>query len=334
MFRINATDAERIEALEARVASLEESNQALRTMLTRELGPSREGLVEKFRPKITRFHHYGPRKLKVPDTYNKASFEGESPTIAIVTPSYNQGRFIEATIESVLAQNYPALNYHVQDADSTDETVRILKSCSGAFSWSSTPDGGQAHGLNSGFRAVQGEIMAYLNSDDLLLPGTLAYVANAFAADPRLDVVYGHRICIDHSGMEIGRWLLPKHDSAAIKWVDYIPQETMFWRRRVWDTLGGFDESFQFAIDWDFILRAQAAGMKFSRLPRFMGCFRVHDAQKTTQMLDTGEEESRRLRKTYLGFIPDSKSINKAMKGYMRRHVIYHRLYKLKMLDF
>jgi hypothetical protein len=108
----------------------------------------------------------------------------------------------------------------------------------------------------------------------------------------------------------------------------------MFWRRRVWDRLGGFDESFQFAIDWDFILRAQAAGMKFSRLPRFLGCFRVHDSQKTTQRLDIAEEESRRLRMTYLGFVPGTKSIRQAMAPYMRRHVIYHRLYKLKILDF
>src|SRR5205807_8713764 len=176
----------RIEALEARVASLEESNQALRTMLARELGHSREGLIGKLRPKITRFHHYGPRKLKVPETYYQLSIEDEPPTIAIVTPSYNQARFVGATIESVLTQNYPALNYHVQDAGSTDGTTHILKACSGAFSWSSTTDAGQAHGLNSGFRAVQGEIMAYLNSDDLLLPGTLAYVAKAFAADPIL----------------------------------------------------------------------------------------------------------------------------------------------------
>jgi len=334
MLRVNATDAERIEALEARVASLEESNQALRTMFAREVASSREGLLEKLRPKITRFHHYAPRELKTPEAYGQVSLEGEPPTIAIVTPSYNQARFVGATIESVLTQNYPALNYHVQDAGSTDGTIDILKSKSGAFSWSSAPDGGQAHGLNSGFRTVQGEIMAYLNSDDLLLPGTLAYAAKAFAADPTLDVVYGHRICIDLNGMEIGRWVLPKHDSTAIKWVDYIPQETMFWRRRVWDRLGGFDESFQFAIDWDFILRAQAAGMKFSRLPRFMGCFRVHDSQKTTQRLDIAEEESRKLRMTYLGFVPGTKSIRQAMAPYMRRHVLYHRLYKLKILDF
>jgi hypothetical protein len=102
---------------------------------------------------------------------------------------------------------------------------------------------------------VQGEIMAYLNSDDILLPGTLAYVARVFAADPAVDIIYGHRICIDEEGMEIGRWLLPKHDREAIKWFNYNPQETMFWRRRVWDALGGLDETFRFAVDWDFILR-------------------------------------------------------------------------------
>ena len=175
--------------------------------------------------------------------------------------------------------------------------------------------------------------MAYLNSDDMLLPGTLAYVARAFAADPSVDIIYGHRICIDEEGMEIGRWLLPKHDREAIKWFNYIPQETMFWRRRVWDALGGLDETFRFAVDWDFILRGHEKGMKFLRLPRFLGCFRVHDEQKTTKILDVAKREMERLRLTHLGFVPKPEQIDRAIAGYLRRHVICHRLYKLKLVD-
>ncbi|MEX2552446.1 MAG: hypothetical protein WD627_05545 [Actinomycetota bacterium] len=90
--------------------------------------------------------------------------------------------------------------------------------------------------------------------------GTLAYIANYFAIHPDIDVVYGHRINIDREGLEIGRAILPRHDEKAIKWANYIPQETMFWRRRVWDALNGIDESFRFAMDWDFILRARGRG--------------------------------------------------------------------------
>ena len=345
-------DSDRLTALEARIAALEESNQALRLILDRELQSSNREIIslkdsfysklrlkiestrEKLRPKIGKFHHYPPRVLRVPDTYDEPPFKGRPPTIAIVTPSYNQAKFIAATVDSVLAQKYPALNYHVQDAASADGTIDVLKTYNGKISWNSTQDPGQAHGLNSGFRSCEGEIMAYLNSDDLLMPGTLAYVAKAFAADPSLDVVYGHRICIDEQGMEIGRWVLPKHDRTAIRWFDFVPQETMFWRRRVWEALDGFDEGFDYAIDWDFILRAHAKEMKFVRLPRFLGCFRVHDKQKTTVRFDVGQEESRRLRLMYLGFEPDDETINRAVSGYLRRHVIYHRLYKLKIVGY
>jgi len=115
--------------------------------------------------------------------------------------------------------------------------------------------------------------MAYLNSDDLLLPDTLAYVAEFFLRNPEIDIVYGHRIVIDAQTFEIGRWILPSHDSEAIKWADFVPQETMFWRKRVWDRVVELDESFRYALDWDFILRAQSLNFKFKRLPVFLVAF-------------------------------------------------------------
>jgi len=166
-----------------------------------------------------------------------------------------------------------------------------------------------------------------------LLPGTLAYVAKMFRQLPDVDVVYGHRIFIDADGWETGRCVLPNHDTDIIRWMDYIPQETMFWRRRVWDRIGPFDEGFRFAIDWDFILRAHDAGFRFKRLPRFLGCFRVHDRQKTSALRPVGAEEQKRLRRQHLGYEPTAKDIARNIKGYLRRHVLFHRLYKLRLLN-
>lgn len=326
----NSGADDRVAALEHRVSKLEREVAALRA----QIGPRRESLFDKLRPKMVRFDHYPPRELKVPPEYLETSAALPLPTIAIVSPSFNQAQFIGATIASAVDQKYPALRFHVQDGGSSDDTLEVLKRYDGRITWESGPDKGQANAVNLGFRVIEGDIMAYLNSDDVLLPGSLDYVARVFAANPDADVLYGHRICLDEEGKEIGRWILPQHDSEIIKWFDFIPQETMFWRRRAWDKVGEFDESFDYALDWDFILRMQARGLRFKRVPRFLSGFRVHDAQKTTRNMKVGLEESSRLRLTHLGFDPTPMQIHSAIAGYMRRHVLYHRLYKLKVLRY
>jgi glycosyltransferase involved in cell wall biosynthesis len=327
------SDADRrISALTEEVTRLAAQNRRLRALLDREAFQQRRSLTEKFRPKIGTFYHYSPRELRVraPDP----APSNPPLSFAIVTPSFNQGRFIAATIDSVLVQNYPGVRYHVQDAGSRDQTGAILESFDDRISWRSEPDRGQAHAINLGFRIVSGDIMGYLNSDDALLPGALATVADAFARNPDIDFVYSHRICIDDNGLEVGRWILPPHDPDAIKWFDYIPQETMFWRRSVLERLGGFDESLNFALDWDFILRAHVQGMRFVRLPCFLACFRVHDMQKTTDGAEIVRMEMNRLRRAHLGFEPGDRALQRAIAGYLRRHVLFHRLYKLGVLKY
>ena len=119
-----------------------------------------------------------------------------------------------------------------------------------------------------------------------------------FAQHPEVDVVYGHRVCIDLNDQEIGRWIMPPHNEQVLTWADYVPQETMFWRREIWERSGGYlDESFQFALDWDLLLRFQDSGAKIVRLPRFLGAFRIHPAQKTAAWYhDVGLKEMDRLR--------------------------------------
>ena len=161
------------------------------------------------------------------------------PTISIVTPAFNQGHTLNETIRSVISQDYPGLEYAVVDGGSTDETKEVLAKFKSNLSYCvSEPDRGQADAIVKGFRHSHGEIMAYLNSDDILMPGALSFVGRYFATHPKIDVIYGHRIVVDENGAEVGRWILPPHDAKAIRHFDYVPQETLFWRRSIYEKVG------------------------------------------------------------------------------------------------
>jgi len=310
-----------------RLVSLENATQHIINRLT-----SLENAIQvhKFSTRLGLVQQYPPTELEVPASYYAEIPPPNAPRIAIVTPSLNHAAYLEQAIDSILGQEYPNLAYFVQDGVSKDGSVDILNSYNSQLAWRSEPDTGQANAINRAFEKVNGDIMAYINSDDLLLPGTLSYVARFFQRNPKVDVVYGHRICIDRDGSEIGRWILPQHDLEAVKWADFIPQETMFWRRRVWDAVGPFDESFHYALDWDFILRAQAQGFRFRRLPRFLACFRVHVEQKTLALKQVGQQECDILRKRSFGTVPTRVEINNGLRRYMRRHVALHIVSRLE----
>ena len=233
---------------------------------------------------------------------------GALPQIAVVTPSYNQAAYLELTMASVLDQDYPRLRYAVQDGGSTDRSAAVLARYADRLAHAeSKRDRGQADAVSLGFaylipQLAEDDVMAWLNSDDVYAPGTLLRVGQYFAAHPEVDAVYGHRIVIDEAGGEIGRWVLPPHDPAALTWVDYVPQETLFWRKRAWNRAGGLDLSFQFALDWDLLARFTSARLNVVRLPYFLACFRVHEAQKTSQQIhSTGAEEMTRIRARFHG---------------------------------
>jgi glycosyltransferase involved in cell wall biosynthesis len=319
-----ATLERRIQELELRVSSLSRAFSRARHQSRRIW----------LRPPIWTFEQYLPRKLSIHSSYSEEQPPVEPPSFAIVTPSYNQGPYLKATIGSVLDQCYPRLHYHVQDGGSIDQTAEILQSFGRQVSWRQEPDSGQAQAINRGFAKSNGEIMAYLNSDDMFLPGTLAYVARMFRASPDVDVVYGHRIFVDRDGYEIGRAVLPGHDAKSLCWADYVPQETLFWRRKVWESVGPLDETFHYALDWDFILRAQTAGFKFKRLPRFLACFRVHDLQKTSLTYDVGREEMQRLRLRHLGFMPTQRQVELAIAPYLARQLAVHSMYRAGLIRY
>jgi len=284
-------------------------------------------------PRLGVLGQHPPRPLRIPRRQIGMTPPDDAPTISLVTPSYNQGQFIERTIASVLGQGYPALEYAIQDGASTDGTAAVLdRYRDRLLECVSESDDGQADAINRGFSRTSGEIMGWLNSDDVLLPGALAAVGRHFARHPDTDVVYGHRALIDEQDRQIGAWVMPRHAGWTLDYADLIPQETMFWRRSAWEAAGGrLDASYHYALDWDLLLRFRDSGACFKRLPVMIGGFRLHEAQKTTGQIDVGLSEIEAIRSQRL---PEPISHSEAwarLRPYLRRHVAAHTLHRLQM---
>lgn len=314
--------------------------------LIREMEATRRGFLWplsvlriRLRPKLGVLYQYSPRPMTTPRLVreNYRSKEYKRPVISIVTPSFNQAAFLGRTIDSVLSQEYSGLEYIVQDGNSSDGSKEIIERYETLLAHAeSVSDSGQADAINRGFQHATGGIMAYLNSDDMLLPGTLHYVADYFDRHPDVDIVYGHRVIVNESDEEVGIWILPPHDRDILNWADYIPQETLFWRRRVWDKIGGcMDENFRFALDWDLLVRFQEAGAKMVRLPRFLGCFRVHNSQKSTANIDdVGVKEMASIRRRIHGRDVEMSEVAKKTKPYLMKSLIFHYLFRLKIFSY
>jgi glycosyltransferase involved in cell wall biosynthesis len=214
-----------------------------------------------------------------------------APSISIVTCSYQQGKFLDATICSVLDQNYPNLEYLIIDGGSTDGSADIIKRYASQLEyWVSEPDGGQTKALIKGFKRSRGEIMGWLCSDDLLLPGALETVADFFAAHPEVAAAYGDSLWIDGNS----NYIRCKREMPFYRFVffydhNYVPQPSMFWRRSLYDAVGGLDERFNFAMDADLWERFSARA-KIAHIPKYLSCMRLYAEQKTTKL----HSESRR----------------------------------------
>ncbi|WP_448676362.1 FkbM family methyltransferase [Delftia acidovorans] len=285
------------------------------------------------RPRLGNLNQYAPRQLELPKSYVSNIDNENLPSISIVTPSFLQAQFLERTLDSVLAQGYKKLEYFVQDGGSTDGTVELLESYGDRLTgWTSIKDDGQSQAINIGFSRTNGEIMGWLNSDDLLMPGALHRVGEFFAENPDVDVVYGNRILVDEEDQEIGRWILPGHDDGVLSWADFVPQETLFWRRGIWNKVGGqLDESFRFAMDWDLLMRFRDAGAKMVHLPYFLGAFRIHGAQKTSsQINEIGTLEMNRLRKRAHGREVTWQETRQALLPYLLKHCARDITYRVK----
>lgn len=186
------------------------------------------------------------------------------PKISIVTPSYNQAKFIKATIDSVLSQNYPNLEYFVIDGGSTDGTVDILRSYGKKIRWESKKDRGQTHAINKGLKLATGEVLAYLNSDDIYLPGALKRVGEYYK-QTKADWITGDCLVIDELGNPsrggwlirlYKRFLMALYSPTTLKIADsMLPQPSTFWSRRAWERVGEFNEEYHYVMDYDYWLR-------------------------------------------------------------------------------
>ena len=179
------------------------------------------------------------------------------PLVTVVTPSYNQGKFIRATIESVLAQDYPQIEYIVMDGGSTDETAAIAAEYAGRLTWISERDRGQSHAINKGFQRARGEIVSWLNSDDILFPGAVSRAVRALELAPHAAAVYGEGYLMDAGGRLTRRFPAtePFNLWKLAYLSDYVLQQSTFFRRTAIEEVGWIDEDLHYALDWDLLIR-------------------------------------------------------------------------------
>lgn len=206
--------------------------------------------------------------------------------ITVVTPSFNQARYLERTLDSVLSQGWPGLEYIVVDGGSTDGSVDIIKRHEKHLAWwVSESDRGQSHALNKGFARAGGELLTWLNSDDWYLPGALQHFAEAAAAHPEADVLVGHGEMVDAAGTPR---IVPERDTpidmqSLLNWVrgGWFLQPASCFRRRMWEACAPLDERAHLTLDLDLWLRAAAAGQRFVRIPQTLARAQIHDEAKT-----------------------------------------------------
>ena len=170
----------------------------------------------------------------------------DAPLVTVVTPSFNHGRFMRETIESVLTQSYPRIEYLVMDGGSTDETVKILESYGDRVAWVSERDRGQTDAINKGWRRGRGAILAYLNSDDTYLPGAVEKAVAGLRAHPDAGAVYGEGYHVDESGRVIERYPTEPFDLTRLPQTCFICQPTVFLRRELVERVGYLDESLRY----------------------------------------------------------------------------------------
>jgi glycosyltransferase involved in cell wall biosynthesis len=228
------------------------------------------------------------------------------PLVSIVTPCFNSAEFIERTIESVLSQDYPEIEYIVQDGASTDGTVAILERYSSRLRFESARDEGVADAINKGFEQSTGQIVAWLNADDEYLPGAVANAVRRFAENPDVAVVYGEGTWVDEHGGTIGRYpTAAPYRPEMLQHECGICQPATFMRRTALESVGWLDRSLNFAFDYDLWIRL-SADHRFAAVPDMMALSRMHRQNKTLGKRKQVFQENIAILRSHYGYVPVS----------------------------
>lgn len=224
----------------------------------------------------------------------------EMPLVSIVTPSYNQGEYIEETIRSVLSQDYPRIEHIVVDGGSTDNTLEILRKYEGRLQWTSGKDNGQTDALNKGFKKAKGTVLAWLNSDDIYYPGAISRAMAAFRANPGAGIVYGMGNYIDTKGRKIGEYPTMPFDYDELAESNFICQPSAFFTAAALRAAGELDEGLDYVMDYDLWIR-MARNSRAVYIPELLAALRIHPASKTTAQAVATYEEILKTAKRYFG---------------------------------
>lgn len=204
------------------------------------------------------------------------------PLVTIVTPSFNQGEFIEETIRSVLEQDYPQIEYLVMDGGSTDTTLDVLRRFEGRLEWVSEADAGQSDAIDHGFARAHGGILAWLNADDVYMPGAVSRAVSVLLADQSAALVYGHAEFMDRNGKPLGQHAQSPWDlGRLINQADDIPQPATFFRREAYFAVGGLDHDLHYCMDYDFWIRL-GRRYRVLQVPDVLAQMRLHAEAKTS----------------------------------------------------
>jgi glycosyltransferase involved in cell wall biosynthesis len=231
---------------------------------------------------------------------------GQSPLVTIVTPCLNAAPFIARTIESVLSQDYPHIEYIVMDGGSTDGTVEILEGWKGRLRYVSAPDGGAADSINRGFRQARGSLCGWLSADDTYRPGAVSAAVRAFVSAPEAGVVYGQGVWIDAEDREIGPYpTVTPYDASCWERECFICQPAAFMRREVLEGVGMLDPDLRSVFDYDLWIRLSRR-YRFVAIPEILAASRMHPGNKSLGQRRQVFQEAIHLLGRHFGFVPVS----------------------------